>query len=179
MSTRPLFGSTLTLIALAACAKPPAPPPPPDAAAIKATLEKEEAKFLPMMQAKDAAGAAAMFTDDATWILPDASTFVGKAAIQAGAKGFFDSLDSYTGESTTIDKVIVVNDSEVVTFSHGIGMIKMKGKKAERHNNPYADYWKKGADGTWRVAYEVNADGAMPAPKTEAPKTSKAPKKKP
>jgi hypothetical protein len=28
---------------------------------------------------------------------------------------------------------------------------------------PFADYWKKGSDGTWRVAYEVNADGPVPA----------------
>jgi uncharacterized protein (TIGR02246 family) len=160
---RPLFGSTLALFALAACATPPAAPPPPDTAAIKAALEKEEAKFAPLLQAKDAAGTAALFTDDATWVLPDASTFTGKTAIAAGAKGFFDGLDSYAGESNTIDKLIVVNDSEAVTFAHGIGTMTMKGaKKAERHNNPYADYWKKGADGTWRIAYEVNADGVMP-----------------
>lgn len=148
-------------------------PTAPDATAIKAALDKALAKYLPLMQAKDAAGAAAMFTDDATWILPDASTFTGMAAIQAGAKGFFDSLDSFTGESATIDKLIVVNDSEAVTFSHGIATMKMKGgRKAERHNNPFADDWKKGADGTWRIAYEVTADGVMPAAKPAA-----APKK--
>jgi uncharacterized protein (TIGR02246 family) len=174
VTTRPFINSALALAVLAACAKPPAPAPsPPDTAAIKAALDKELAKYLPLLQAKDAAGTAAMFTDDATWILPDASTFVGKAAIQAGAKGFFDALDSYTGESATIDKLIVVNDSEAVTFSHGIGMMKMKGgKKAEQHNNPFADYWKKGADGTWRIAYEVNADGVVPEAKPAA-----APKK--
>lgn len=173
MSTRPLFGSTLTLIALAACATPPAPaPPPPDATAIKTALAAQTAKFGPLLQNKDVAGITALFTDDATWILPDASTFTGKVAITAGGKGFLDALESYTEESTAIDKLIVVNDSEAVTFSHGIGMLKMKGKKAERHNNPFADYWKKGADGTWRIGYEVNADGPIPEAKPAA-----APKK--
>lgn len=121
------------------------------------------ATFAPLLESKNAAGTAALFTDDATWILPDASTFVGKAAIQAGAKGFFDGLDSFKAESDAIDKLIVVNDSEAVTFSHGVGMMKMKsGKKVERHNNPYVDYWKKGANGTWLIAYEVNADGVVP-----------------
>jgi uncharacterized protein (TIGR02246 family) len=153
------------IVLLAACApKPvvsPPPPQPPDATAIRAALEKEEAKFSPLLQSKDAAGTAALFTDDATWILPDASTFTGKAAIQAGAKGFFDAIDSFTPESNVIDKLIVVSDSEAVTFSHGIGTMKMKGKgqKSERHNNPFADYWRKGTDGMWRIAYEVNADG--------------------
>jgi len=38
----------------------------------------------------------------------------------------------------------------------------MKGKKAaELHNNPFADYWVKGADGAWRIVYEVNAEGIV------------------
>jgi hypothetical protein len=40
VTIRPLIGSTLTLLALAACATPPAAPPPPDTTAIKAALDK-------------------------------------------------------------------------------------------------------------------------------------------
>jgi len=38
--------------------------------------------------------------------------------------------------------------------------------------NPYADDWKKGADGTLRIAYEINAEGtvAPPAPAEAAKK---------
>ena len=167
MRTRSVVGTTLALATLAACAtQAPAPPRAPDAAAIRAALEKEMAKFGPLFAAKDAAGVAALFTSDATWVLPDASTFVGAEAIRAGAKGFFDSLESFTIESEGIDRLIVVNDSEVVTFAHGIGTMKAKGaKKAERNINPFADHWKKGADGAWRIAYEVNAFGPVPAKK--------------
>ena len=28
--------------------------------------------------------------------------------------------------------------------------------------NPFADYWQKSADGAWRIAYELNAEGPMP-----------------
>ena len=46
----------------------------------------------------------------------------------------------------------------------------MKGKKKmENHMNPFADYWKKGADGVWRIAYEVNADGVVPDAKAKEP----------
>ena len=49
-------------------------------------------------------------------------------------------------------------------------MVKTKGaKKAERHNNPFVDHWKKGADGTWRVAYELNAEGVVPEKKAGTP----------
>src|SRR5579862_8861709 len=93
------ISAVAALATLIACAPKPAPPAPPDTTAIRTALAAQEAKFLPVLQNKDAAGAAAMFTDDGTWILPDASTFSGKAAIQAGAKGFFDALDVFTPES--------------------------------------------------------------------------------
>ena len=125
-------------------------------------------KMIPAFAAKDGATFASFFTDDATWILPDASTYVGRAAIETGAKAFIESFESAALGAVTIDKLIVASDSEAVTFSHGSMTITMKGKKtAEVHNNPFADYWIKGADGMWRISYEVNAEGitAVPAAK--------------
>jgi uncharacterized protein (TIGR02246 family) len=160
---RRLAGSTITLALLAACAKPappPAAPPPPDATAIRSGIEKEMAKFGPVMTGRDPAALAAMFTPDAVWILPDGTTFTGTAAITAGAKGFFDTVESFGNPTATIDRLLVVSDSEVVTFAHGTMTLKMKGAKTEEnHVNPFADYWKKAADGTWKIAYEINAEG--------------------
>lgn len=156
-------GLIFTIALIAACTqKPPAPPAPPDAAAIRNALTAQEAKFMPAMQTKDAAAVAALFTEDATWILPDASTFRGRADIENGAKAFFAAYESVAPGATTIDQLVVINDSEALTFSHGTYGMTMKGKKAENHMNPFADYWKKGADGVWRIAYEVNADGVVP-----------------
>ena len=166
MKTSSLAGSVAVLVSLAACSPPATTPPPaPDAVAIKTALDKEIAKFVPIMNSKDPAALAAVFTPDATWILPDASTFMGTAAITAGAKAFFDSMESFVAESAVIDKLVVVSDTEAVTFSHGLSMLKMKGmKQAEHHNNPFADHWKKRATG-WQVDYEINADGSVPPTK--------------
>lgn len=154
----------LGLSAFVACT-PPAPPPPakPDPATVRAELEAVMSKMIPALAAKDGATFASFFTEDATWILPDATTLVGRAAIDQGAKAFIESFESASLGSVTIDKLIVASDTEAVTFSHGSMTITMKGKKtAEVHNNPFADYWVKGADGMWRIAYEVNAEGVMP-----------------
>jgi len=161
----------LAVLAALATACAPKPPAPPDAAAIRAAIEAQEAKILPAMQAKDIAALLPLFTDDATWILPDASTFKGRADLEKGGKAFVDSYESVTPGSMTIDQLVVISDTEALTFSRGTYSITMKGKKkAESHVNPFADYWKKGADGVWRIAYEVNADGAVPA---DAPPAAK------
>ena len=171
MTRRLALGPALALATLVACAQPaPTPPAAPDAVAIRAALEKAEANLMQLVVKQDVAGLANAFTADGVWVLPDATTFTGTAAIEAGAKAFLSTIESFTIESNAIEKVIVVSDSEAVTISRQVSMIKAKGaKKAERHNNPFVDHWKKGADGTWRVAYELNAEGVVPEKKAGTP----------
>ncbi len=157
--------AVLAAVVTACAPKPAPPPPPPDESAIRTALTDALGKFAPAIASKDAAAVANIFTEDATWILPDASTFTGRANIEAGAKVFFGSFESATYSQVVIDKLIVVSDSEAVTFSHGVYTMTLKGKKPESRMNPFADSWKKGSDGVWRVTYEVNADGPAPAAK--------------
>lgn len=153
----------LGLSPLVACTTAAPPPAKPDAAAVRAEIEGVMAQMIPALSAKDGAKFASYFTEDATWILPDATTLVGRSAIENGAKEFTAAFDSASLSPATIDKLIVASDSEAVTFSHGSLTVTLKGRKtAEVHNNPFADYWVKGADGVWRIAYEVNAEGVMP-----------------
>ncbi len=157
------------IAAASACAPAPAPAPPkPDEAAIRTAISAELAKFTGLVRSKNAEGVAALFTDDGTWILPDASTYKGHADIEKGAKAFFDMIDTVEPGETVLDKVVVVSDNEAVSFAHGTMLLKMKGeKKAQTHVNPFADHWKKGADGVWKVTYEVNAEGVMPEAKKD------------
>jgi uncharacterized protein (TIGR02246 family) len=156
------------------CAQPQsAPATKLDEAAARAAITPRLERLSGAIAKKNAAAAADLFTDDATWVLPDASTFKGKSAIQAGAAAFFTSFDSVTTPAQAFDKIIVVSDSEVVAFATAKYTIYMKGKKAQAHVNPYSDLWKKGSDGTWRIAYEVNAEGPAtpPAPPAASKKS--------
>jgi uncharacterized protein (TIGR02246 family) len=160
----------LLVMLLAGCAPPPPPPPaappapkPPDAAAMQRDLSVLVEKGMAAIQARDAAAVAGFFADDATWILPDASTYKGRADIEKGAGEYFKTFESITVGSTTIDKLVPISDTEALTFTIADYTLKLKGKKPESHRNPFADYWKKGADGAWRIAYEVNADGVVHA----------------
>jgi uncharacterized protein (TIGR02246 family) len=170
-------GVALGASLLAGCAQPPAQSQAaakPDESSIRAAVEARLKEIGDALGKKDASTIAGMFTEDATWILPDASTFKGRDAIQKGGAAFFASFDSTTNLSEGIDKLVVVSDSEAVTFATGKYTIYMKGKKTgEAHVNPFADHWKKGADGVWRITYEINAEGpATPPAPAAAPKKS-------
>lgn len=169
-------GVVLSLSLMVGCATQQAPAataPKLDEAAARAALMPRFAAIAEVFSKKDVSAATSLFTDDAVWILPDATTFKGKDEIQKGAVGLFAAADSVTGTTENIDKVIVVSDSEIVSFATGKYTIYVKGKKGEAHVNPFADDWKKGADGTWRITYEVNAEGSAvpPAPAPAAKKS--------
>ena len=55
-----------------------------------------------------------------------------------------------------------------MTFAHANYTLTETGKAPAKRVNPVADLWKKGADGVWRITYELNADG--PAPNAAAAK---------
>ena len=162
-----LTGPIVVLALLAGCAqKPPeapAAPAPPDAATIQTELSASFEKIEATLNNKDAAGFAAFFTEDATWILPNASTFKGRAAIESGANDFVATFESVTFGAVTIDKLVVISDTEALTFSNVSYTVTTKDKKVPvTLKNPFADYWQKGADGMWRIAYEINAEGPIP-----------------
>lgn len=152
----------LTVLA-SACARQPATVPSPDANVIRIELTARLGDWAKAIAAKDAAGVANMFTDDGTWILPDASTFKGRASIEVGARNFFATIGSFVTDQMAIDKLVVISSSEAMTFSHGNYTLTEPGKQPVKRVNPAADYWKKGADGVWRVNYDLNADGPAPA----------------
>jgi len=129
-----------------------------EVAVIKAALQARINTCNVALENKDLKTLSSIFLDNATWIQSDASTFNGTAEIEAFTKTYCDSYEKYTPHAIIIDKLIVISDTEAQTYSHVVYDIVIKGKK-ETRNNPFADYWIKGSDGVWRVAYEINADG--------------------
>ena len=66
-------------------------------------------------QAKDAAGLAALYSEDATYITPDGPIF-GRAAIQ---KLYAEDFKSVTPEPAKLDRVIMIGDT--VRSRTGVG----------------------------------------------------------
>jgi uncharacterized protein (TIGR02246 family) len=168
MRLLPTGGALAALALLAACAKPPAPVAAgPDTAAIRTAILAQLGKIEASFAAKDTTAVRAAFTDDAVWIMEDASTSRGGAEIVKKAAEIFAVDGTFKIESSTLDELVVVNDNEVVTFSTWNYTVAAKGKETH-HINPFADIWRKSADGTWKIAREINASGVVPAPKAAA-----------
>ena len=169
MRLLPAGGILAALSLLVACSPAPAPVTAgPDTAAIRTALVAQMDKVGAAFAAKDTSVFRAVFMDDAVWTMQDASSSRGVAEILKTAAALFASAESMQVESSNLDELIVVNDHEAVTFSSWTYTLKLKGKKAERHFNPFADIWRKGADGSWKIAREINADGVAPEPKAAA-----------
>ena len=78
------------LVLLAACAPAPAnPPSPPDPAALKTAMDAIRTDYMRLVAAADAAGVAALYTEDAAIDLWGAPKMRGRAEIEAGTKAAF------------------------------------------------------------------------------------------
>jgi uncharacterized protein (TIGR02246 family) len=168
MRLLPSGGAFAALVLLAACAKAPAPVAAgPDTAAIRTAIVAQLDKVGKSFSAKDTAAVRSAFTDDGVWTMEDGTSSRGSAEIVAKAAGLFASAESFKIDSNVLDELIVVNDNEAVTFSTWNYTMVTKGKEAH-YVNPFADIWRKGADGAWKIAREINSSGVAPAPKAAA-----------
>jgi uncharacterized protein (TIGR02246 family) len=143
---------------------PAATAPRPDAAALWVELGAQIDKNMAAMQNKDVRALVAAFTPDATWVLPDSSAAHGAKDIEVVAMVFMSLYESARIEATTLDKLVVISATEALTFATARYSMTLNGKSPETRQTTFADYWTLGADGAWRVAYEVNSDGVVPPP---------------
>jgi uncharacterized protein (TIGR02246 family) len=162
-----LTGPIAALVLLGGCAQKapeaPAAPMPADPAAIQAELTATLEKVLAAFANKDSASVASFFTEDATWVLPNATTFKGRGNIEKGAADFLATFETVAFATPTFEKLVVISDTQAVSFVSGSFTVTTKDNKTPTtFSNPFADYWQKGADGVWRIAYEINAEGPMP-----------------
>jgi uncharacterized protein (TIGR02246 family) len=168
MRLLPSGGALAALSFLVACSPAPAPVAAgPDTAAIRTAIVAQLDKVGAAFSAKDTATVRSVFTDDAVWTMEDGTSSRGGAEIVKKAAAVFAGAESFKIDSSALDEFVVVNDNVAVTFSTWNYTVVAKGKETH-YVNPFADIWRKGADGTWKIAREINSSGAVPAPKAAA-----------
>jgi uncharacterized protein (TIGR02246 family) len=120
----------------------------------KEDIEAAVAEWAKAANAGDAAGIAALYTDDAVLLPPGAPIAQGKDKIQGLWKSMLDMGVSNIQLNPT-EIIVSGNDaSEVGTFSYTAGDTKGTGK--------YIVLWRKGDDGKWRLRRDIWNDDSTP-----------------
>lgn len=99
--------------------------------------------------------AATVYTEEAVVMWPNGPATRGKAATEAAAKALLANATLSNVAFTTEDLTVFGNDAletgtyvMTITPKAGSGAINDKGK--------YMTHWKKQADGTWKIARDIN-----------------------
>ena len=112
-------------------------------------------------QAKDAAGLAALYSEDATLIRPDGPIF-GRAAIQ---KQFSDDFKFVTLEPAKLDRVTMIGDT--VRLRNGSWAGVFQGPEGPVHAKGYWATTDLRDGDTWKIRMET-INMTMPPPPLEA-----------
>ena len=137
-----------------------APEAAADTAAVRAAIDFANTRGVDAFNAGSPDAMIANYADDAVVMMPGMKAMVGKAAIDAGYKGMFQSMDMKNFQPTTTDVVVqgdVAIESGSMTFEAG-----PKGGKLASDTVKYLTVWKKQGDGSWKIIRDINNTDIAP-----------------
>jgi uncharacterized protein (TIGR02246 family) len=115
----------------------------------KAIIQSLNDKFAQAFNAGDAAGVAALYTEEAVILPPGAEMMKGRSAIQTFWKGAAEQLGN--GKLTTVEVKPLGSDRalEIGTFS-----FRTKGAQPQEITGKYVVIWEK-VGGDWKLATDI------------------------
>lgn len=133
--------------------------PPADRAAEEAAIKQADEQFFKAMNAKDAAAAAAVYSNDAVVMPPNSPLLVGNAAVREYLDAFAKTPQlAITGEATSVN----FSDDGTVAYETGKYSSTFADDKGKtiKDDGKYLLVLKK-VDGKWKVVAEAfNSDMA-------------------
>jgi uncharacterized protein (TIGR02246 family) len=180
LRSRSFFILLATLVAMsfvAACSTPKPAQPPDTRAADEAAIRAAVIDWSKAAQAKDVNKAVSFYADDAMQFADKGPLVKGKDNIRAG----WEQMLAMPGPGLTFATTgVEVARSGDMAYEYGTYDFATKDKKGgiTDEKGKYVVVWKKQADGSWKVAADIDNGDAAPAPPPPAPKHKPAAHKK-
>ena len=124
-----------------------------DPAHIRQAIEQNNARLIAAFVAGDAAGAAALFADDAVLMLPGVPQLSGRATIEQALAGAFSAVD-YHGVEANVQEVQFFGGYALETgtsrFTYEVG------GQTYVDQGKYVVAWKREPGGEWKIHRDVS-----------------------
>jgi uncharacterized protein (TIGR02246 family) len=162
MSDRRSLRSLVLVLTLAACAAPAKKPegsssPPPDLTALRNAIQAREKEWSAAFRAGNAAGVAALYTEDGAQVQPSGDWFRGRNGITKAMQAQFDTL-AVTAREDITDEVFPAGDYVVEIGHYSYQGTSKAGNKPRSAAGRYMVLWRKDADGVWRDHRDIGSE---------------------
>jgi uncharacterized protein (TIGR02246 family) len=168
MPQYPSFAQVALLLCLAACAQPAKAPEaaeaPVDLAALKTSIQARENEWSAAFLARDAAGIANLYSDDAVQLQSLASDdHKGRDGITKAAQAQFDTLSTVATREDITEEIIPAG-AYLVEIGHYAFTGTSKANKPVSAGGRYLVMWRKDADGAWRILRDIGSEAPTRKP---------------
>jgi uncharacterized protein (TIGR02246 family) len=154
---RVLPSLVLSLI-LANCAPPAkAPEAPVDPAALRDAIQAREREWSAAFLAGNAAGVAALYTQDGAQVQATGDSHQGRDAITKAMQTQFDTV-AVTAREDITEEVFPAGDYAVEVGHYSYQGTSKADKKPVSAAGRYMVLWRKDADGIWRLHRDIGSE---------------------
>jgi uncharacterized protein (TIGR02246 family) len=156
--------SLVLLLTFTQCAAPAkAPEAAVDPAALRDTIQAREREWSAAFLAGNAAGVAALYTEDAAQVQASGDWFRGRDGITRGMQAQFDTL-AVTAREDITEEVIAAGDYAVEIGHYSYEGTSKTDKSSRSAAGRYMVLWRKDADGAWRLHRDIGTESPPKKP---------------
>lgn len=130
--------------------------------AVRSRIEETNAQFMAAVNRGDTSKVAALYTEHAVVLPPNAETVRGRD----GAKALFDGMIQQMGVPTLTLSTVDVTEVGDTAYEVGVYTMKLQppGGNVVNDRGKYVVVWERQGDGSWKLAVDMwNSDLPMPA----------------